>query len=161
MAKRFQFRLEQVLRLRRQVEEVRVRELAQAKGRLLQIEEALRAHGEAERDFLHTYGSFEKGAGFTTDQVMIYCDYRDWLSRREKEYRRSEKEWAQEVERRRLEAVKASRGRQLLENLREKRKKAHAQELLGEEQKFLDEVSSIAFVRRERAQRANAGITEK
>jgi flagellar export protein FliJ len=161
MARRFQFRLEQVLRLRRQVEEARVRELALAKGRLLQIEEALKAHAEAEKDFLTTYGSFEKGDGFTTDQVMVYCHYRDWLSRREKEYRRSEKEWMKEVERRRLEAVKASRGRRLLENLKEKRKKAHAQELLGEEQKFLDEVSSIAFVRRERAQRANAGITEK
>src|SRR5436189_4906788 len=39
MAKRFQFRLEQVLGLRKQVEEVRVRELARAKGRLLRSEE--------------------------------------------------------------------------------------------------------------------------
>ncbi|HEY5038542.1 MAG TPA: hypothetical protein VIJ93_05665, partial [bacterium] len=77
MAKRFQFRLEQVLNLRIQVEEVRVRELAQAKGQLLRIEEALRAHLEQEGQFLEMYGDFEKTGGFNSDQVMVYCDYKE------------------------------------------------------------------------------------
>ncbi len=154
MAKRFQFRLEQVLDLRKQVAEVRARELARAKGSLLQIEETLKEHLEDESRFLNTYGEFEKTGEFDADQAMAYCEYKDWLLRREKGYRRQEKEWVEEVERRRRTAVQASRERRLLENLKEKKKRAHAQEVLGEEQRFLDEISSIAFVRRDRAQNA-------
>lgn len=161
MAKRFQFRLEQVLNLRIQVEEVRVRELAQAKGQLLRIEEALRAHLEQEGQFLEMYGDFEKTGGFNSDQVMVYCDYKEWLLRKEKQSRLQEQEWTREVERRRQEAVKASRERRLLENLEGKQKRAHDQEVLGEEQRFLDEVSSIAFVRRDRARSAQKiGLVE-
>ena len=152
MAKRFQFRLEQVLALRKQVEEVRVRELARAKGRLLEIENALKEHAAEVSDFLKTYGEFEQLGSFEADQAMTYYDYREWLLRREKEYRRQEKEWSVEVERRRQAAVKASRDKKLLENLKERKKRIHSQEVLGEEQRFLDEISSIAFVRRERAQ---------
>ena len=152
MAKRFQFRLEQVLGLRKQVEETRVRELAQAKGRLLQIEEALKEHANVEGRFLEMYGEFEKrNESFQADQVMAYCEYREWLLTREKSYRRKELEWAQEVEKRRKKAVLASKDRRLLDNLKERQRQTHAQEALGEEQRFLDEVSSIAFVRRNRA----------
>jgi flagellar FliJ protein len=159
MAKRFQFRLEQVLNLRRQVEEVRVRELSQAQGQLLRVEESIRAHAESEKEFLGTYGDFEKKGGFDSDQVMAYCEYKEWLLRQEKEYRRREREWAKEVEKRRLEAVKASRERRLLENLKERQIRAHGQEVLGEEQRFLDEISSIAFVRRNRGQKAASADT--
>ncbi|HJT24580.1 MAG TPA: flagellar export protein FliJ [bacterium] len=151
MAKRFRFRLEQVLSLRKQVEELRIRELALAKGELLKIEEALKEHAEEEKAFLGRYGDFEKTGAFNSDEAMTYCQYKDWLLRREKEYRRREQEWMKEVERRRLAVVKSSRERRLLENLKEKQLRTHAQEVLGEEQRFLDEVSSIAFVRRARA----------
>ncbi len=151
MARRFRFRLEQVLRLRKQVEELRIRELAQAQGELLKIEDSLRAHSEEEKAFLERYGEFEKIGAFNADDAMAYCQYKDWLLRREKELRRREKEWMKEVERRRQAVVKASRDRRLLENLREKQFRAHAQEVLSEEQRFLDEISSIAFVRRARA----------
>lgn len=154
MAKRFQFRLGQVLSLRKQVEDIRIRELAQAKGRLLQIEEELKKHTEEESGFLKTYGDFEKTEDFNSDQIIAYCDFKDWLLRREKDLRRREKEWSEEVARRRAVTVKASRERQLLENLKNKQKRAHDQTMLGEEQRFLDEISSIAFVRRDRAQNA-------
>ena len=42
MARRFKFRLEQILNLRKQTEETRARELAEAKGELLKIEESIR-----------------------------------------------------------------------------------------------------------------------
>jgi flagellar export protein FliJ len=154
MAKRYQFRLAQVLSLRKQVEDIRVRELAQAKGQLLLIEDALKKHSEEEESFLDTYGNFEKTEGFNSDQIMAYCEYKDWLLRREKDLRRREKEWLEEVEHRRQATIKASRERQLLENLEKKQKRAHDQGVLGEEQRFLDEISSIAFVRRDRAQSA-------
>jgi flagellar protein FliJ len=161
MARRFQFRLEQVLNLRKQTEDVKSRELAEAKGRLLQIEETLKEHKSKEEEFLATYADFEKSEPFNAEQVMAFCDYKDWLSRREREYRKREKEWIREVERRRLEAVKASKARQLLENLKDRQMETHNLEVLGEEQRFLDEISSIAFVRRERAQsRQDEVLTE-
>jgi hypothetical protein len=136
------------------VEEVRVRELAQAKGKLLEIQNMIQEHQSEESDFLGMYGEFEKSEVFTTDQVMAYCEFKEWLLRREKDYRRREKEWGQEVDRRRQTAVKASRARQ-------RQKRTHAQEVLGEEQRFLDEISSIAYVRRDRAKlAANAGLVE-
>lgn len=154
MAKRFQFRLEQVLSLRKQVEEARVRELALAKGRLLEIEEEIKVHRETEAEFLGAFAEMEKKGSFNTEQVMAYSDYKSSLTRKEKMIRNREREWAQEVERRRGEAVKASKQRQLLDNLKEKQQRAHDLEVVGEEQKFLDELSSIAFIRRERAQKA-------
>lgn len=161
MARRFQFRLQQVLSLRKQMEDMKVRELSMAKGELLKIEEALKAHAREEWEFLGQYGDFEKTGAFNADQVMAYCQYKDWLLRREKELRRREKEWSKEVERRRQEAVKASRQRQLLENLKERQTRTHAQEVLGEEQRFLDEVSSIAFVRRERALKTQMAVPDE
>ena len=162
MAKRFQFRLGQVLELRKQIEELRVKELSQAKGRLLQIEESLKEHLEAEDQFLGTYGEFERTGDFNTDQAMAYCEYRDWLTRREREFRRQEKEWSAEVDKRRQKAVRASREKKLLENLKVKKMQEHSLEILGEEQRFLDEISSIAYVRRERARElAAADITIK
>jgi flagellar export protein FliJ len=154
MAQRFQFRLEQVLNLRRQIEDVKVRELAVAKKHLLEIETALNKHIEKQEEFLGACSDLEKNGMFTAEQVMTYFEYKESLSKEEKEFRKRQNDWTLEVERRRREAVKVSRQRQLLENLKEKKKRVHAQEVQSEEQKFLDEVSSIAFVRRERAKRS-------
>lgn len=156
MAKKFQFRLEQVLALRKRTEEDGARGLAQAKGRLLEVEEALKAHAQVEGTFLETYREFEKkNESFDADQAMAYCDYREWLLAREREFRRREREWAEEVERRLAKAVQASKARRLLDNLKERKMYAHEQEVRAEEQKFLDEISSIAFSRRERAKGGN------
>jgi len=154
MAKRFQFRLEQVLNLRKQVEEIKIRELAVAKNHLFEIERALNKQIEKQEEFLEAYGELEKNGMFTAEQVMTYCEYKESLSKEEKEFRKRQDDWMIEVERRRRETVKVSRERQLLDNLKEKKLREHNQEVQSEEQKFLDEVSSIAFVRRERAKRS-------
>jgi flagellar FliJ protein len=153
MAKRFQFRLEQVLSLRKQVEEIKVRELAVAKKQLFEVEKAMNEHVEKQKEFLKYYGELEQRGSFTAEQVMTYCEYKDSLTMVEKEYQKRQNDWVLEVERRRREVVKASRERRLLENYKDKKKKAHSLEVQSEEQKFLDEVSSIAFVRRERAKK--------
>jgi|ERR1700722_11602367 flagellar FliJ protein len=156
MAKRFQFRLEQVLNLRKQVEEIKIRELAVAKKHLLDVENALNEHVGKQEEFLEAYGELEKSGMFTAEQVMTYCEYKESLSKEEKEFRKRQGDWMVEVERRRREAVKVSRERQLLDNLKDKKKRVHTQEVENEERKFLDEVSSIAFVRRERAKKSVA-----
>jgi flagellar export protein FliJ len=142
------------LNLRKQVEETKVRELAVAKMHLLEVERGLNEHIEKQDEFLNAYGALEKEGFFTAEQVMTYCDYKGLLSKQVTEYRERQSDWMLEVERRRREAVKVSRQRQLLDNLKDKKMKAHNVEVQNEEQKFLDEVSSIAFVRRERAKRS-------
>lgn len=153
MALRFRFRLEQILTLRKQVEDVRTRELSMAKGELLKIEEQIRTHQKEEADFLNTFSEMERTGAFDVDQGMAFSDYKNWLIRREKALKKKEEEWQEEVDRRRALAVKASREKKLLENLRQKQQKAHLNAVTAEEQKFLDEISSIAFVRRERVQK--------
>ena len=148
MARRFQFRLEQILNLRKQLEEVRIRELAQARARLLQIEEEIQQHVREEDDFLGFFKEFEKQGNFDSNQAIVYYEYRDWLIRREKEYRHREKNEKTEVEKRRQITVKASREQATIGQFERERMNENIKEVTAEEQKFLDEISSIAFVRR-------------
>jgi flagellar biosynthesis chaperone FliJ len=113
----------------------------------------LNKHLKKQDEFLNVYEELEKERFFTAEQVMTYCDYKELLSKTEREYRERQNDWMLEVERRRREVVKVSRQRQLLENLKDKKKRIHTLEVQNDEQKFLDEVSSIAFVRRERAKK--------
>lgn len=151
MALRFHFRLEQILTFRKQREEVCTKELALAKSDLLKIEKLIRIHQENEADFLAAFSEMERMGVFDVNQGIAFSDYKNWLHRREKDLEKKEKDWAGEVERRRVLAVKASREKRLLVNLKETQQKTHSNEIAVEEQKFLDEISSIAFVRRERA----------
>ncbi len=151
MALRFRFRLEQILSLRKQNEDMRARELALAKGELMKIEETIRAHQGEEANFLDAFNDMERLGSFDVNQAMAFNEYKNWLIREEMKLKKSERQCQLEVDRRRGLAVKASRERKLLENYKEKQQKAHANLISTEEQKFLDEISSIAFIRRERS----------
>ncbi len=151
MAHRFRFRLEQVLDLRKQIEDSKARELSIAKGELIKLEELIQSHGTEEESFLLAFSNMEKTGSFDVEQGMAFSDYKNHLIFREKTLKKREIEWRNEVERRRVIAVKASRERKLLDNLKEKQQKMHESAVATEEQKFLDEISSISFVRRERA----------
>jgi len=153
MARRFQFRLEQVLGYRQQLEDARTRELSGAQAELLRVQGDRKEHETLTGEFLGRFGELKKTGGFTVEEILSYSDYGDWMAFEEKQLQRQEREAEAEVEKRRLEAVKASRDRRLLENLREKQKQAHAAEVSKEEQDFLDEISSSAFIRRGRAER--------
>jgi flagellar FliJ protein len=156
MARRFRFRLEQILNLRQQTEEIRTRELAEAKGELLKIEDSIRRHHDNEMEFLESFAEMERLGVFDVDQAVAFSDYKTTLIRQEKNLLKREGQWQAEVNRRRVLAVKASREKKLLENLKEKQEKAHLNEVVAEEQKFLDEISSIAFIRRERSMKLQA-----
>lgn len=159
MAKRFEFRLQGVLNYRRQVEDVRVRELAEAKGALLEIEEALRAHSNEETVYLDRIGSMRSGA-MVADQAIYESLYWDRLLEKERLCKQLEKRVSEEVERRRQKALIASRDKKLLENLKERKIRTHQAEVAGEEQRFLDEHSAIAFVRRQRVEDQAVGKRE-
>ncbi len=160
MPKRFEFRLQGVLNYRKQVEDAKVRELAEAKGALMEIEEALKRNASEEADFLDRAGSSRMGGMITADQAVLQSLYWDRLLEKERVCRQLEKRVTEEVERRRQAALKASRDKKLLENLKERKLRAHQAEATAEEQRFLDEHSAIAFVRRERLEGRSVGPCE-
>jgi flagellar FliJ protein len=141
------------LNYRQQAEDARKRELWQAKSELLRVQDNQKAHRKETSEFLDRFRELEEAGGFSVEEVVSYSEYKDRMFQDEKRLQRKEKDAKEEVERRRAEAVRASRERQLLENLKEKQKQAHQAEASKEEQNFLDEISSSAFIRRDRAER--------
>lgn len=159
MSKRFEFRLQGVLNYRKQIEEVKVRELAEAKGALLEIEEALKQNSIHEAQLLEQAGAARKSGVLTADQAVLQSMFWDRLLDRERVCKDLEKRVTAEIERRRQKALAASRDKKLLENLKARKVRAHQAEVAGEEQRFLDEHSAIAFVRRERLE--EQAVTER
>ncbi len=158
MAKRFYFRLEKVLKLRKDIENIRVRELSHAKGKLLKIQEELNEHMEKEIIFLNEFSEFEKNINYNSGEIIAFCEYKEWLTYREKDYRVVENDLIQEVEKRQKILVKASREKKVLENLREKKLLLNNNEIYTEERRFLDEISSISFIRRDRVEKARESV---
>jgi flagellar protein FliJ len=150
VVKKFEFRLQGVLNYRKQMEDARVRELATAKGALLQVEEALKSLSLEEAVFFEDAGSLRRQTALTADQAVLQSLYWDRLLTKEKVFKDLEKQVTEEVETRRQKALAASRDKKLLENLKERKLRVHQAEVAGEEQRFLDEHSAVAFVRRER-----------
>ncbi len=148
MPKKFSFRLQGVLNYRGQVEDARVLELSQAKGVLLQVEEAIESHLESQEDFRRDFTRVQGAGVVTAEALAAYGDYWDSLLSREKRLEALEREAAEEVERRRLKALEASRDRKLLENLKKRKWTSYINEAEREEQKALDEFSAIAHVRK-------------
>ena len=149
MPKKFSFRLEGVLSYRTQVEETRARELAQAKGVLLQTEEVLESHLGSQEDFRRDYSRMQEAEAVRVEALAAYGEYWDSLLAREKRLEALRREAMEEVERRRQRALEASRDRKLLENLKKRKWTSYIHETEREEQKALDEFSAIAYVRKD------------
>jgi|GEM_PF-125338 flagellar FliJ protein len=150
MPKKFAFRLQGVLNYRKQVEEGRIRDLAKAKGVLLQVEEALQEHLDRQEDFRQEFARAQRAGGTVTAEVLAsYGERWDALLHREKRLHALEREATEEVEKRRGMVMEASRDRKLLENLKKRKWTAYIHETEREEQKALDEFSAIAYVRKD------------
>jgi flagellar FliJ protein len=150
MPKKFSFRLQSVLNYRVQVEEQYTRDLAKAKGVLLQVEDAIQEHLGRQENFRQEFTRAQCVGGTVTAEVLAsYGERWDALLAREKRLHLMEREATEEVERRRGMVMEASRERKLLENLKKRKWTAYIHETEREEQKALDEFSSIAYVRKD------------
>ncbi|HVM32541.1 MAG TPA: flagellar export protein FliJ [bacterium] len=146
--------MDQVLGYRRQLENLSIRKMAEAQGQRQRIQDDLARGQDARNETADWFSGEERQGSFPVEQAALYVEYMEFLSGQEKALRRREKEAEAEVEKRRAEVVAAAKKRRLLEALREKKLAAHEAEVSREEQAFLDDVSSIAFIRRDRASRA-------
>jgi flagellar FliJ protein len=145
--RRFQFRLESVLRYREMKEERiqtrwarAVQAVHRTRGQIDQLEEERRGVQEEIRKLLTAGGSLRG--------VMDLRSY--WLILdRQRLLAQKELERLEGLEERvRAESVRASRERQVLESLKERRRQEHRQQTDKEERSFLDEVSTSLVCRR-------------
>lgn len=145
--KRFQFRLETLLKYRQmQKEEAQVR-FSQALDELRRAREAL-AKLEAEVAVqLDEFRDYQMRKKLTVDVLMMFNSY---FSRMKEEIAAGEKR-VESAEKRRQELMKALedavRKHKVVKNLRDKRVQEYQAEVLREEQKQLDETGTQLFVR--------------
>jgi flagellar FliJ protein len=140
--KKFEFRLEPVLRLRDQTERIKQREFAQA------VQEVRRC----ESDILYVLGEIEDSReGLRRAEIqeidpwqLIF--HRRYLNHLEKQLRRLRGELqalSKKAESKRLELVKASKEKKSLEKLRGKQRGEYEYEAAREEQKMFDEIGGV------------------
>jgi len=140
--KKFEFRLEPVLRLRDQTERIKQREFAQA------VQEVRRC----ESDILYVLGEIEDSREGLRQAEIQEIDpwqlifHRRYLNHLEKQLRRLRGELqalSKKAESKRLELVKASKEKKSLEKLRGKQRGEYEYEAAREEQKMFDEIGGV------------------
>ncbi|MBI2900354.1 MAG: flagellar export protein FliJ [Planctomycetes bacterium] len=141
MPKRFAFRLDRLLQLRRMREELKKRELAAANRAVArQQQEILQLFVDEEETKTELRGLKTR----TLDLVAIRLreHYLNVLNRRIGEAYRGLQDLQSKVAEKRKELVEAMQGVRVLERLRERKRAEYDLEVSREEQKFLDEVGS-------------------
>lgn len=141
----FQFSLQEVLKHRLHIEELRRRELHEIREQVEHVEHLL---GEARglRAAYHLELGERVRTGLAYASQQIYRAYMDALGRL---IRKSEEHVAnlqQEFERRRLKLVEAARAREVLDNLRKEELKRYRLEEERRERKVFDEIGIRQFL---------------
>jgi flagellar FliJ protein len=140
--KKFEFRLQPVLRLRDQAERVKQREFAEA------VNEVRRCEGE----ILHVLSEIDDSHESLRHAEMRVIDpwqlifHRRYLNHLEKQLHRLRGELqalSKKAEARRLELVEASKKKKSLEKLKERRRDEYMYEAGREEQKMFDEIGGV------------------
>ena len=139
MAKAFQFRLEQLLGIRRQRVELAQRDLAAAQEAVAARNRSILFLMDQEEKAIADLQA-EQTRGIDVGRLRLADDYRASLGR----LLRREQETLQDLVRveieRRHQLTEAHKGVKVLERFRETRLRRHRQEAALEERKFLDEI---------------------
>jgi len=139
MAKAFQFRLEQLLGIRRQKEELAQRELAVAQQAVLARNQSILFLMDQEEEAKNEVRA-QQERGIDVGRLKLSDDYRVSLGR----LLRREQETLHDLVRteieRRQQLIEARKAVKVLERFRETKLRRHRQEANLEERKFLDEI---------------------
>ena len=142
----FKFKLEFLLRYRRQLEETAMYNLAQKVRKAGELEgelEAVTARGLE----LQSQVREQCAAPVPAPMYQMYKDYQDSLRRRGIFARRRLDKAEQELEKARKELVAASIDRKVIEGYKDRQKEAAAKARAREEQMLLDELASLSASR--------------
>lgn len=141
--KRFRFSLETVLKVRRQVEELRQRELAEVQARRQKALAQLGSFENGLRELLEEQA--QRPAGKIDLNAMAWYQARHrGLSDSITAWTRKAEELGKAEEEARLRAVEAAKERRLLERLEEKQRQDWLEKVNSEEQGFLDDLAQRA-----------------
>ena len=140
MAKKFRFRLDRVLEIRKLHEEMKKKELAQARMAVTQ----------QQNDILQLLIKLDQGKGVSRDlrkqaidmtSLRLQEQYLNGLMRGIQSSHQTLQGFVVDEKKKQLELAEASKKVRVLERLKEKKKAEYMLDVSREEQKFLDEVA--------------------
>ena len=141
-----EFKLQQVLNFRKEVEKVRSIELADAKNELEQASELLRKEEEHAAQVADEFEN-KKSTGIKAMDLQIYSTFIQKKSRDIKERRREVTTLDQKVTEKTEILLNASKEKKVLESFKQKTMAAHDREVSSKERNFLDEIAVQKKVR--------------
>lgn len=144
--KKFRFRLEKVLKIRKMNMDILQKELAEIKSQLYreqqELENLIMLRTKTEQDFIGL-----QSAGFEPGEAQMYLRYINGLDGRIGQQRDIVQKYVHMVEQKRLELLKASREKQKIEKLKEKALEKYQQEINRNELIFFDDINTTSSTR--------------
>ena len=148
--KKYKFRLDPLLKIREHREKERQKEHAAAvdkvlaqKDKLAQVDQSKLKTLDCQRERLSSH--------ISVAEALIYSRYLMKLKRDRVNGGELLRGLEKEAERRRVRLVQAARERKIFELLKEKQMARHRAEIEKADQKELDEVATVAFVRKKKS----------
>lgn len=146
--KRFRFRLEQLLEIRRKEEQEWEIRLARISGECLRLKTSMEENRREVRERRVNRSSGGTGGPLSLEHLQILEEYTRRLLWQADQYQADLLVKEQEREKVREGYLKAARARKGLDKLKEKREKEYYDKIIYEEQKSVDEMNSAAAARR-------------
>ena len=146
--KKYKFKLETVLDVKKHREEILEGELSRLETLFAQGKECL-AQLEQKRAYYQTQLPTQEHMQLQIQAIQDQLEYLDYLAGEISKQKQELENLAKLVEEKRASLTEASQERQLLEEVKEKGRRAHIKEYHRQEQNFLDEIAQLGFCRKE------------
>jgi flagellar FliJ protein len=149
MPRAFRFRLENVLRYRKLIEEIKEKELASIRAQIHRQKQKIELLEKEHTNIINEL-KLMKQKTFDLSAVRIYQSYLSFLKRRIM-YEKDVLALLYQKEKKKLEEyIEARKNTRVLERLKERRFAQWQYEVDREEQKFLDDIGAILFLKEQR-----------
>ena len=145
--KRFKFKLEPALRHRKHLEDIKKKELAEVYRELREAQDFL---SSLEKDFEKTQASIEREESIKIidiENILLFESYMIYLNRLMEQTKIKIGVIEKRLEIKRQEYIKASKAKKVLERLKEKQYFEYMKAMEVLEQKFIDEMGIVKFIR--------------
>ena len=136
----FKFRLDTILRYRKQIEESEKRDLGKIRSRLSAAENKKNAFQESAKNSGFSLDRKKEAGEVTIDDILFHYNFCDGMADRVEHQKKVIKKIEKKVEDQRIKVVEAMRKRQVLSTLHSHRYREYLMEENRADQKFLDEI---------------------
>jgi len=146
MIKRFSFRLDQVLRHRASIRDLKEREFAEVEAQLLREEQILGDLKRMQGEMLDSLARIQ-ASQFETLERELYAQYLGWLSSEVDREKQAISDIRLLLEEKRKNLVNALQEHRVVERLKERQFESYNKDLERDNQGVLDEIASGAHAR--------------